>query len=233
MVVDTICRHREGADNHGGGNDGRNIFADDLASTKDVIIKEILSAPYKRVDNEIQRLYESMFSLQMHCKILNEILKRYTYSLWNFRAKMFVSTLAALGVIGGAFAYRSRISLEASGAAALSSIMGLFGFHWWQSDRLEKDAVSLLRDPNVLNNIYETVYDESIAVLDESVASAWPTALQHIQIKISPEDIKTMGRVDADDLGLVDKILNSNIYKLRQQLSPNLPVAYLSANNDR
>lgn len=217
-------RHREGVHNHGGGNDGRNIFADDLASTKDVIIKEILSAPYKRVDNEIQRLYESMFSLQMHCNILNEMLGRYSRYLWGFRGKMFLAAVAAAGIISGTVAYRSKISVEASGGAILTSVAALFGFQYWLADKFERDAISLLRDPNMLQNMYEAVYDESIAVRDESVAAAWPSVLQHIQMKIAPEDLKNMQRVDSQDLDLIDKILHSSIYKLRQQLSPNLPI---------
>ena len=222
-----FIRHSRGSGNHGGGNDGHNIFADDLASTKDVIIKEILSAPYKRVDNEIQRLYDSMFALQMHCKILNEMIHRHSRFLWGFRGKMFVATAAAFGVVGGAVTYRDRAPPPYVGGAIVTSLLGLFGIHWWQSKQLDHKTSALLKDPNVVHEIYEAVYDESIAVSDESVSSVWPSVLQHMQIKVSPQDIASMKAVDASDLDLIEKILNSNIYKLRQQLSPNLPVAYL------
>jgi hypothetical protein len=225
-----VCRHDHGVDSHGGGNDGHNIFADDLANTKDVIVKEILSAPYKRVDNEIQRLYDSMFALQMHSKILNEMLHRYSGFLWGFRGKMFAATIAAFGFSGGTIAYRSRLPQEATAGVVCGSLAALFGFHWWQASALKSNTRALLRDPNVVHDVYETVYDESIAVSDESVASVWPKVLQRMQIKLSAEDLTQMGRVETSDLDLIDKILNTNIYKLREQLSPSLPVAYTSRN---
>ena len=195
-----------------------------------MIVKEILSAPYKRVDNEIQRLYDSMFALQMHSKILNEMLHRYSGYLWAFRGKMFVSTLAAFGISGGVIVYRNKLPQEATIGIITSSMSFLFGFHWWQSSALKSKTNALLKDPNTIHDVYETVYDEHIAVSDESVSSVWPSVLQRMQIKLSAQDLTQMGHVETPDLDLIDKILNTNIYKLREQLSPSLPVAYSSRN---
>ena len=69
----------------------------DLEEAREEVVAEVLNAPKRRVDNEVSRLSDSVCVLQMHCKIIEDIVKTYRSSL--FRARMSISAAALVTVI--------------------------------------------------------------------------------------------------------------------------------------
>lgn len=58
---------------------------------------EVLNAPKRRVDNEVSRLSDSVYVLQMHCKIIEDISKKYRSSL--LRSRILLASTAVSTVI--------------------------------------------------------------------------------------------------------------------------------------
>ena len=69
----------------------------DLEEAREEVVAEVLNAPKRRVDNEVSRLSDSVCVLQMHCKIIEDIVKTYRSSL--YRARISISAAALLTVI--------------------------------------------------------------------------------------------------------------------------------------
>ena len=69
----------------------------DLEEAREEVVAEVLNAPKRRVDNEVSRLSDSVCVLQMHCKIIEDIVKTYRSSL--FRARLSLTAAAIFTVI--------------------------------------------------------------------------------------------------------------------------------------
>ena len=60
------------------------------------MVAEVLNAPKRRVDNEVSRLSDSVYVLQMHCKVIEDITKKYESSLFRTRMSIFACTATTI-----------------------------------------------------------------------------------------------------------------------------------------
>lgn len=73
----------------------------DLEEARTEVIREAFNAPKRRVDNEISRLFEDVVALEMHCKVVQEIVSRYNHKLWSARLWSLGTALLSVGVTVG------------------------------------------------------------------------------------------------------------------------------------
>ena len=68
----------------------------DLEEAREEVVAEVLNAPKRRVDNEVSRLSDSVYVLQMHCKVIEDITKKYESSLFRTRMSIFACTATTI-----------------------------------------------------------------------------------------------------------------------------------------
>lgn len=188
----------------------------DLEDTREEVVAEVLKAPFRRVDNEIQRLSDSMHILHMHCKIVDEMVHRYRSHLWSFRVTCGGTILLAGGCSSAAiFALPLNMSVGVGAVSALACA----GVLWFQKKVLADEAKTVTSEGYV-HSIFKNLYAKQLAENDEFVASLWPRVAAHIAVTISSMDIGTMSRVGSSDLNKIERILDVEIAKLRKKLLP-------------
>lgn len=69
----------------------------DLEEAREEVVAEVLNAPKRRVDNEVSRLSDSVYILQMHCKIIEDVSKKYRSAL--FRSRVTLASTAISTVV--------------------------------------------------------------------------------------------------------------------------------------
>ena len=188
----------------------------DLEATREEVVGEVLKAPFRRVDNEIQRLSDSLHVLHMHCRVLDEMVRTYRSHLWSFRASTFGAFALSCALSGGTlFALPLEMGI---GASAFSSL-AFFGIYWFQSKALEDEARNIVSEGSV-QSTYKRLYSKSLAESDEFISSTWPRVYQHISLTIRAQDLIGLPRVSSSDYNLIAKILDSDIAKLRKRIMP-------------
>ena len=188
----------------------------DLENTREDVVKEALKAPFRRVDNEIQRLSDSMHILHMHCRVIDEMVRRYRSHLWSFRATCAGSFLLAGGCSGAAiFTLPMNIGI---GVSALS-VLACSGVFWFQQRVLTDEAKTITSDGYV-HSIFKNLYAKQLAENDEFVASLWPRVSTHISITVSPTDICSLNRVSSSELKKIENVLDSELSTLRKKILP-------------
>ena len=69
----------------------------DLEEAREEVVAEVLNAPKRRVDNEVSRLSDSVYVLQMHCKVIEDVTTKYNSAL--FRTRLYLLACATGTII--------------------------------------------------------------------------------------------------------------------------------------
>jgi hypothetical protein len=188
----------------------------DLESTREEVVNEVLKAPFRRVDNEIQRLTDSLHVLHMHCKVIDELVKRYRRLRWSCRGTQF-----AAAVLAGGLSTTTILTLPIEISAGIScvSTLACAGIFWFQNKALEDEAKTLASEGSI-QSVFRNLYAKSLAENDEFIASIWPRVYQHISITVSPTDLGSIPRVSSSEYKVIEKILDVEIAKLRKRILP-------------
>jgi len=93
----------------------------DLESARTVVEKEVFNAPKRRVDNEISRLADSVHSLVMHLRVVDDVVEQYQTAVLQQRLQL-AGCLLGVGMLaviaGGVLAPVGSTSTGNSGAGA-------------------------------------------------------------------------------------------------------------------
>jgi len=193
----------------------------DLESTREDVVKEVLNTPKRRENNDITRLTERIHLLQMHCRIVDDVLARHHNDRWRFRMCMFTSIAAA--VVGTAGASALVSTPEAVAIAGTSGTVLTVGVYWWKTRQLKKSLSELLslKGPQGLESVYKRLYARRIADCDEHVADTWRKVRDHFQMGwCQEEDITSMSRITQTDFDLLEYIIEKDIPSLRRRTAP-------------
>jgi hypothetical protein len=188
----------------------------DLEATREEVVCEVFKAPFRRVDNEIQRLSDSLHVLHMHLRVVDEMVKKYRAHLWSFRTTVAGTLCLAGALSGGAL---TSMPVEIGAAVTGVSTLAFLGMQWYQQQTLE-DEVKMITEETSVQGFFKHLYSKQIAENDEFIASIWPRVHQHITMTIRPSELKTLSRVSASEMGLVDRILEKDIAQLRKKILP-------------
>lgn len=188
----------------------------DLEATREEVVSEVFKAPFRRVDNEIQRLSDSLHVLHMHLRVVDEMVKKYRSHLWSFRATV-AGTLGLAGALsGGAL---TSMPVEIGAAVTGVSTLAFLGVQWFQQQALE-DEIKTITNETSVQGFFKHLYSKQIAENDEFIASIWPRVHQHITMTIRPSELKAMSRVSSSEMGMIDRILEIDIAQLRKKILP-------------
>lgn len=192
----------------------------DLEATREDVVKEVLNTPRRREDNDITRLTEKIYLLQMHCKIVDDVLERYQSSVSRNRFTMFFTVCGSIGAAAGAFMLLS--SPQAAISIGSAGILGTIGLHLWQRRKLQDDATRFcsLEGPDGLQQVYQRLYARRIADSDEHTADIWRKVKEHLTASLTTRDIEKMDRVKKGDFDLLTYIIEKDIPALRRRAAP-------------
>jgi hypothetical protein len=209
----------------------RPSFASALDDVKDQIVKEILAAPQKRIDNEIQRLSESMTTLLMHCKIFNAMCSRYRELAGAFNGECFMSLLLCCGITSGTVAFELPRETTVAAGVASAATLGCIQYYRWR--KLVRARKAIIQDRAVADQIFQSVYALELLTGDESVQALWSKVYDHMKIRVSPEDLSNSALVTDLELESINAILKNNVNRMRSLLSPQLTVSKEENNLER
>eukprot|EP00602_Paraphysomonas_sp_CaronLab_P001079 CAMPEP_0185036396 /NCGR_PEP_ID=MMETSP1103-20130426/29335_1 /TAXON_ID=36769 /ORGANISM="Paraphysomonas bandaiensis, Strain Caron Lab Isolate" /LENGTH=407 /DNA_ID=CAMNT_0027573919 /DNA_START=414 /DNA_END=1637 /DNA_ORIENTATION=- len=193
----------------------------DLEATREDVVKEVLNTPKRREDNDITRLTEKVHLLEMHCRIVDDVLSRYHSDRWRFRLSILGSVAAAIGSTAGAAVLIT--SPEAIAVTGSLSTLLVIGVHWWQTKLLRNSLTDMLavEGPRGLESVYRRLYARRIADGDEYTADMWRKVRDHFRVGWNrEEDITSMGRISQSDFDQLNYIIEKDIPSLRRRTAP-------------
>jgi hypothetical protein len=216
MCLPTSFQARASGDQSGEGQSlGQGLI--DLEDTREEVVKEVLNAPNRRVDNEISRLLDHVSLLQMHSKIINDISSTYKKKVFKYRL-----TLASyVTVLTGTTAYGviSLIPPEYLGGYVVAGLLGAAGLKYFQSRTLDSMATTLIRKDNI-ESVFRRLYAKRIADKDEFTIALWNRISEHLKLGLTASELKDLPSISKSELATLDNILDNEVPNLRRSASP-------------
>eukprot|EP01038_Epipyxis_sp_PR26KG_P007666 gene7666-10430_t len=189
----------------------------DLEDSREEVVREVLNAPKRRVDNEITRLSDSVSILQMHLKIVDDLSRQYR----NAALTMKLSTLGILSVTsivtGGLFTL--QMPIELLGGTVLFGSISSGVVYYYQSNSLTKFANLLITSDNMLAT-FKKLYSRRISEKDEFTMSLWARVHDHLIVGLTATELISLDRVSNNDLKTLEKIIDQEIPDLRRKSAP-------------
>lgn len=189
----------------------------DLEETLGEVVREVFNAPKRRVDNEITRLTDSISLLQMHMKIVDDLVKQYRQSTWNVRLALAAALTGSSGAIGTSVYL--MLPMEATAAIAATTL-GSTGLLWFfQNKRLLEQAKQLAGDDAMVAS-YKRLYAKKANDKDEFMTALWSRVHDHLIVGLTAEDLKSMDKVKTVDVKELERVQEYDIPNLRRKAAP-------------
>ncbi len=190
---------------------------EDLESTREDVVLEVLNAPKRRIDNEITRLTDAVRLLHMHLTIVDDLSKKFRAA--QFRARAMVLGLGAVSgsaVIGAVLA---GMPPEILGALVAIGGGGVGSLSWWQSKIISELSTSLISD-DTLNATFRKVYGRQLANKDEGVSACWVRVHEHLILSLTSTELRNFDKISSADLSMIENIIEVEIPNLRRMAAP-------------
>jgi len=209
----------------------------DLYATKDEVVREVMKAPKRRVDNVITHLYDSVSVLKMHTRVCSDLRQRYNRHYWDCKYQEMGLTTGSVG-LSAAVWYAGHAGTMASmtnataaapfeavlGSVVAASILGIGGLTWYNGVKLrafEKDLMSSAG----LSASFQNCYRREIREADEYVASLWQRIKEPLQSSL--EQMGGLSRMPSTpsinydrEVDKLERILEQDIPSLRRIVFP-------------
>lgn len=205
------------AQDDAGASSGLARALTDLEDAREDVVREVLNAPKRRIDNEINRLTDAVAMLQMHLSIVDDLLK--TYRAQSFWSKVYVATtaLGTVGVTGGMVVLGLPLHITAGGLLLGSAATGALGY--FQVNFLEQKAMTLVTEES-LDATFRRLFARRIADRDEFINALWRRIRYHLVLTLTARELTTLERVNQTDLQLLQRLLDNDIPDLRRSSAP-------------
>eukprot|EP00600_Ochromonadales_sp_CCMP1393_P000817 CAMPEP_0174983848 /NCGR_PEP_ID=MMETSP0004_2-20121128/17382_1 /TAXON_ID=420556 /ORGANISM="Ochromonas sp., Strain CCMP1393" /LENGTH=514 /DNA_ID=CAMNT_0016236167 /DNA_START=214 /DNA_END=1758 /DNA_ORIENTATION=+ len=196
----------------------------DLETTREEVIKEVLNAPKRRIDNEISRLTDAVSLLQMHVNIIHELSKQYKSAVFRSRLTLGASVTASFGVTGamvvlGALPGEPAAQLPLAASLLATAVGGNALLLWWQTRTLDKQ-IDQLATQTAMEAAFQRLYARRIAENDESINSLWIRVKDHLTLTMSSAELAALDSVGTKHTSKLEKILEVEIPNLRRKAAP-------------
>jgi len=191
----------------------------DLETTREEVVCEVLNAPKRRVNNEVSRLADAVNLLQMHCKVIDELVRQYKQKKYKLYSITALTATMGVGLPIGEFYLQMPVELIVSNT--IFGMLSTLGVGWYTSHSLRDIARSLVSDTG-LNTAYKRLYNHEIHEHDESVESLWVRVEKHLSNTLTIQDLSQLSRIKSNEFKLLDSILNSDVKGLRRKVAPML-----------
>ena len=189
----------------------------DLHQTRDDVVAEVMKAPKRRIDNVITHLNDSVNLLLMHARVVEETRNQYAKISW--QNKMQEAAGLSLGVGLTALGLYVEIPLQFTGGVVSATILGVGGMKWFNESKLKESEHQLLTTEE-LSATFQRTHSREISDADEFTSSLWQRTRDPIKTSLSSIGLSNIEKVGADDLEILENILDKEIPKLRRLASP-------------
>lgn len=189
----------------------------DLHQTRNDVVREVMKAPKRRLDNVITHLYDSVHQLKLHATMSNQIRQQYRKKLWQHRIQegtglVTGATLTALGLY-------LQLPLHLTGAAVGVTVLGVGGLSWYNTATLQR-IEHRLTSTEELAATFQRVYAREVNDGDEYIASVWQRIRDPLKMALETQGLQSIPQVSNAELAALDKILSVEIPELRRVASP-------------
>ena len=198
----------------------------DLEATREDVVKEVLSAPKRRVLNEISRLSDDVQLLQLHYMVVNDVVSRYRSHLLTNRIQLFGIISASIGAVSGGFYLELPLQIL-GGIAGTSGILSLFGA-WWTTRSLEDVARRLTQEESLDSSFRRCVSPQDRHEADEYSKSMWQRVKEQMLLNFRDQELSTVATT-SNDLNQLSNILETDIPQLRRAAAPDVAVTSTSS----
>ena len=210
---------------------------DSLEAVRRELEVEIFKAPTRRVDNEISRLSDSVHAPTMHCKVLREVVQRYTTTMWKWRYAT-IGAYTAVGLLCGTLGFSafqpntfrvttaSAVGKPTTRLLAYSSLGGLsvLGLLSSLKSRSMTNLSVTLTSRDCLNSVFELLYGSAIAKRNKFVSSLWASVKANLELTLTAERLQTMSLLQEKDFLTMERVLEYDVAHLRRRASTMSPV---------
>lgn len=191
----------------------------DLETTREEVVNEVLNAPKRRVNNEVSRLYDSVSLLQMHCKIVDDLVRQYKQKKHKLYGLTTLTASVGVGLPVGEFYLNMPVELIVSNA--VFGVLSTLGVGWYTSHSLRDAARNLVSDTG-LTSSYKRLYNHEIHENDESISSLWERVEKHLTNSLTMADLASLNRVKTSEFKLLNNMISVDIKELRRKVAPML-----------
>lgn len=189
----------------------------DLEDTREEVVREVMNAPHRRVDNEITRLSDSISLLEMHCLIVEELRSQYSRLKLKNGILLGTSLFTTIGLSSGSVFMSLPLELTAGFGASgvvLSSLL-----YWWQSKALDDHARELVSESR-MEGVFKSIYARRLAEKDESINALWLRVKEHLKMGLLPTDLQKMPKISKADMASLTSMIEHDVPNLRRATSP-------------
>jgi hypothetical protein len=189
----------------------------DLHQTRNDVVREVMKAPKRRVDNVITHLFDSVHQLKLHAVMSNQIRQHYRKHLWAHRLQEGTGVLA--GATLTSLSLYLQLPLHMTGGVVAMTILGVGGLSWYNSARLQ-GIEQKLTSVEELSATFQRVYAREVNDGDEYLASVWQRIRDPLKMALESQGLQSLVSVSNHELAELDKIVTVEIPELRRIASP-------------
>jgi hypothetical protein len=189
----------------------------DLHQTRNDVVREVMKAPKRRIDNVITHLYDSVHQLKMHATLMNHMRQTYRQKLWQHRLQEGLGLFFGAGVTG--MGLYLQLPIHLTGGVVATTILGVGGLSWYHSVQL-KQLEETLTSHHELSTRFQRLYAREIKEGDEYVASVWQRIREPLKMALEMQGLNAIPSVSKSELDTLDAIVHVEIPALRRLASP-------------
>jgi hypothetical protein len=189
----------------------------DLHQTRNDVVREVMKAPKRRVDNVITHLFDSVHQLKLHAVLSNQVRQQYRKHLWAHRMQEGTGVLA--GATLTSLGLYLQLPLHMTGGVVAMTILGVGGLSWYNAARL-RGMEEKLTSVEELSATFQRVYAREVNDGDEYLASVWQRIRDPLKMALESQGLQSLVAVSNHELAELDKIVNVEIPELRRIASP-------------
>lgn len=190
----------------------------DLEQAREDVIREVMMAPERRIDNSITWLDDSTKLLEMHMRIINSVYKKRRSVLMRHWG-----TSVAFGALGQALAGAALAlgQLELAVVTGSMSVLLAGVVHVVNTPRVNKTIQKLISDDGLYLILKKEYHAEAVSG-DEFVTSLWYRVREPIQTAIQTVGIENLSSITATraQMARLREICDKDVPQLRREAAP-------------
>lgn len=189
----------------------------DLEATREEVVSKVLNAPFRRIDNEISRLADSVAILQMHCKIVQDIRQKYRSRL--FKSRLFITLASLSSITLTTSMIMLTVPMQSIGLTASVCTLATGGVYWWQLKLLDEYSNELVAE-NEMEKTFKRLYSRQLLEKDEFVLSIWRRVHDHLKLGLSASELQELPSISSSDIKKLENVIDKDLPALRRKAAP-------------
>lgn len=187
----------------------------DLEHTRDEVVKQVMQAPKRRIDNVITNLFDSTSMLVLYSKIWNDVISQFLKKWRTCRLQEAGWSLVGGAGFGGLHYFSMDPMLQGGVfGGSILSIGTLYWYHQTYLQRLQDDLTSM----EALSSSFQRTHTRQVHDGDEFTASLYQRSRSSLQAALKNEFASggKLPTVSESEVQRLQSILDDEIPKLRR-----------------